>query len=174
MWLENAKSREKGAFGITVDSKMLSVHARLLAAPHILYKDELVTPQLANWNMIRKQFVHYVPISKWSRLNLSGERLPEKYLEDFQSALEKCGMGNTRPFPYHGFEGMLPGIGDDNANDKRIQEKMEQISKTDVEILLVVLPFKSAPIYARVKYWADVKYGKIWRKCGLIEKLSNS
>ncbi len=173
MWLKDAKSREKEAFGITVDSKMLSVHARLLDAPQIIYNDELVTPQLANWNMIRKQFVHPGPISTWSRLNLSGERLPEKYLEDFQSALEKCGMGKTRPFLHHGFEGKLSGFSDDNANDKEIQEKMEQISKTDVEILLVVLPFKSTPIYARVKYWADVKYGKIWRKCRLIEKFSN-
>ncbi len=81
--------------------------------------------------------------------------------------------GKDKTFPTSWVRRKIVGIGDENANDKEIQEKMEQISKTDVEILLVVLPFKSAPIYARVKYWADVKYGKIWRKCRLIEKFSN-
>lgn len=141
---------------------MLSVHARLLAAPQVLYDKNLsATPELADWNMRHKQFFRRIQITKWSYLSLSGQKLSALSLGYFRQGLQLSGLGEEIPDPYDGFHRRLPGHGDDDLNDGVIRDIMGEISKTEAKILLVVLPIKSKPIYARVKFWADVIFGMI-------------
>ena len=140
---------------------MLLVHARLLAPPSINYcEGHSLFPELANWNMIGKKFFKRTQITCWSYFNLSKEKLSKHSFTDFKNALRVCGMGEKIPDPIE-FEAELQGNGDDDRNDKSIRDKMEEMSKKKVGIVLVILPVKSAPLYARVKYWADVVFGTI-------------
>ena len=142
---------------------MLLVHARHLAPPRVVYNNSIsVTPVLADWNMRNKEFFDPKPIPLWSFLTLGRAQLPQNSRDQFQLALKLCGMGNFKPLFNTGFHALLEGIGDDDRNDRSIREKIDDISKTKVQIILVVLPTKSAPIYARVKYWADVRFGTMY------------
>lgn len=70
-------------------------------------------------------------------------------------------MDQTRDNPHGPFEGTLRGTADDAQNDAETKRKMQEISTKGVGILLVILPAKSAPIYARVKFWADCIFGMV-------------
>ena len=141
---------------------MLLVHARLLDPPSIKYRNEsFLTPELADWNMIGKKFFRSEPITRWSYLNLSNEQFSKHSFKIFQDALAKCGMGRDYPDPAMGLQAQLVGNGDNNQSGNLIRNMIERMSKTKVTVVLVILPFKSAPLYARVKFWADVKYGTI-------------
>lgn len=149
---------------------MLLVHARLLTPPSINYRKGSLTPELADWNMIGQNFFESEPITRWSYLNLSNEQLSNDFANKLQNALAKCGMKRKNPDPARGFQVQLGPNGDDDQNDKLIRDVMEEMSKTEVRIVLVILPFKSAPLYARVKYWADVKFGMIRGNGGRLNK----
>ena len=141
---------------------MLLVYARLLAPPSInYYEGPPLTPNLADWNMIGNKFFEPKKITSWSFLNLSKAQLSKHSFTHFIHALEVCGMGPEIPDPIDIKAPGLQGIGDDDHNDKSIRDKMEEMSKKKVGIVLVILPVKSAPLYARVKYWADVRFGMI-------------
>ena len=156
-------SWKKIAFGIRVDPNMLLVHARRLAPPSINYhKKRSSTPNLADWNLIGKNFFEAKQITHWSFLNLTREQFSRQSLTDFKDALKDCGMGREIPDPVDGgFKAQLPGVGDDDQSDDSIREMIERISHREVRIVLVILPVKSAPLYARVKYWADIRFGMI-------------
>ncbi len=61
-------------------------------------------------------------------------------------------MGKTDPDPYEGYRANLSGSGDDDSNDKAIRNAIKEAKAKDLLILWVILPFKSAAIYARVKF----------------------
>lgn len=151
----------KNAFGITVGTKMLPVHARLLPVPSVMYHNASVAPNNAEWNLHKKYFFRHVPIDKWSYLTLGKTWIKDPVWNLFQPALKACGMGEVQPDPFEGFRADLPGNGDNDMNDAAIRGAMSSAQKLGIRILWVVIPFYSAPIYARVKYWADVIYGML-------------
>lgn len=163
-WLTFAKN----AFGITVSTKMLSVHARILPAPLVKYHEQSLTPKLAEWNLHGKKFISHVSMStnKWSYLSLSGQEITNEHWHDFETALSSCGMGDCVPDPWRGFEARLHGPSDDDENDSAIHTAIQNAKDNSVRMLWVILPSKSAGIYARIKYWADVKIGMLETEAG--------
>ena len=138
---------------------MLTIHGRHLPAPQVQYRGNSVTPQNAEWNMIQKKFHTCASMPQWSYLCLGRANLADLNHEQFKEAVEACGIGYTEPAPREGFRAVLPGHGDDDANDNAIKEAMTRILNARIPILLVVLEKKSALIYARVKYWGDTVNG---------------
>lgn len=151
---------EKTAFGITISPKMVSVHARLLPAPSVLYHKRSVTyPRLAEWNVRGKNFFSPLTLAKWSWLRLGRAEVPDDSWDAFQKALSDCGMGNIPPDPFYGLHAQLDGSGDDDTNDRAIGNAIAEAKKKGLRMLWVILPDDSAAIYSRVKFWADVKHG---------------
>jgi hypothetical protein len=150
----------KAAFGVTISSKMLSVHARLLPVPSVMYHNASFTPKLAEWNLQQRFFVRHVPIDKWSYLTF-GKKITDEVWAFFQGALKACGMGEIDPDPYDGFHANVSEHSDNDTNDRAIQNAMSIAKKKGVRILWVVLPSNFAPLYARVKFCADVQYGML-------------
>ncbi len=153
------------AFGLRVEPKMITVNARILASPKILYKTgQDATPRDGSWNMIRIQFTVLVAIKDWSYIKLSfGSRRPEiqfkSDLEVFQKTLRDCGLGNEpyKRLPRHEADLTI----DEKRNDEIIQGLLKEVvENTPTKILLIILPNTNATTYARIKYWADVVYGK--------------
>lgn len=153
--------RVKSAFGVTISPKMLSVHARQLPVPSVMYHEASLTPRLAEWNLHQRFFIRHVPINRWSYLTLGEAKVSDEAWYFFQEALKACGMGEIQPEPYEGFHRNLPGFNDDASNDKAIQDAISDAKEKGVRILWVVLQKYSARIYARVKFWADLKYGML-------------
>ena len=149
----------KDAFGIAIDPTMLTVHGRILNAPRVQYNNEIRDPTHAEWNMIGLNFHVVGSMTEWSYLCVGRATLPDESMGQFMGALHLCGMGNARPSPPGGFRAELLGSGDDDTNDKAIHDALEEVQKLSIPILLVVLESPSAAIYARIKYWADTKFG---------------
>lgn len=48
----------------------------------------------------------------------------------------------------------------EDESDQRIEAVLEKFSRTPVRILHVILPTDNAHTYSRIKFWADLKFGK--------------
>ena len=157
------ESQTLKSFGVTIDTQMLSVHARLLPTPKVMYQHQKsLKPKLAAWNLRGYLFHKAVPIDKWSYLVVDCRYPLDQVWKDFQTALKNCGMGEIDPYPFEGLYAELHGDGDNDFSDKAIRVKIEEAkNRLGLQILWVILPRYSAPIYARVKYWADVIYGML-------------
>ena len=157
----------KGAFGISISPKMLTVHGRLLSAPRVQYGQNTPTPDHAEWRFMGNHFHKQASMPKWAVLCLGGANVPASATRKFQQILRSCGMGSTKAERKQ-YSAQLLGVGDDDRNDHAIKTEMDQIMKAQIPILLVVLNTKSAAIYARVKYWGDTTYGRFSK---VIERL---
>ena len=138
---------------------MLTVHGRILTAPRVQYNKEPENPTHAAWNMIDSNFHKVASMKKWSYLCVGRAKLPDESLTQFRATLPLCGMENATPSPPAGFRAALPGSGDDDKNDEAIHNAIQAVYKSQIPILLVILDSPSAAIYARIKYWADTKFG---------------
>ena len=158
------------AFGVGVDSKMIVIQGRILPAPPVTYgANARIIPTEASWNLRGKRFAKPAKVSKWAFLKLGGARFEKSNLDLFRGALRDYGLGTEGPTNPQGFHAPLPGP--DDANDESIQNVFRTMFQLGIKIVLVVLPSSSAVIYARVKYWGDVKSG-IHSVCVLTEKLN--
>lgn len=159
--LSNVETKiHKAAFGVTINSEMVVTRGRILAPPPVLYRaGATLIPDGASWNMRGRQFAIAKPMRDWAVLRLGNAVItPEQTLE-FRQTLNACGLGlQVSRFPL-GYTAALPGTED--ANDMSIRNVLEKITKAGVHMLLVVLPTKNAATYNRVKFWADVKFGKL-------------
>lgn len=151
---------------MNVGKDMLVVAGRILDPPEVIYKNKAsVKTAGASWNMIHKNFAVPGQISNWSFLTLGNAKFPQNYLDQFRHALKGTGMGESAPMKPQGaskpgYHAGLPGIEPGSpGNDVSIMNVFRTMMQDKVKFLLVILPSDNAAIYARVKYWADVKAG---------------
>lgn len=166
----------KAAFGVRVEPRMITVDGRVLAAPYLNYANGPVTAENGSWNMIRKTFTVGANITNWSFLRLTegsgGDPLQgslPNLMRTFRTSLRNVGLQASDPTPPAGFSLSLPP--DDDGKSQLIKTKFEEISKRGVKMLLIILPSKKVFTYARVKYFADTRYG-IHTVCVIDEKLA--
>lgn len=157
------------AFGIRVDSRMVVVEGRILPPPVLIYgRNANQTTEGGAWNMRGKTFARPHKVTKWSFLRLGNVQLTAEHIKDFKVQLKNYGLGDEAPKIPQGFTKQLPG-GED-ANDLAIRDIFKIISEAQLNIVLVVLPWRDQIIYARVKFWADIKAG-VHTVCVQSEKL---
>ena len=152
------KLTAKNAFGIAINPKMLTVHARLLGAPQVQH-DGSATPTHAEWTMIKKKFHKKARMPKWSYMSVGATNLSRKTLDQFKKAMDLCGLDKTEPTNPGAYRAEVRGYGDDELNDNVIMAEMYKVVRDQIPILLVILGSQSKAIYARVKYWADTTCG---------------
>ena len=115
--------------------------------------------------MINIQFTVPVPVKPWSYLKFNmGPRRPEEQfsqdLKVFQKTLGECGLGFDGPLRFQRHEADLSH--DETRNDEVISQLLKlAVGNSSAKILLIILPNTNAFTYARIKYWADVVYGKL-------------
>ena len=110
-------------------------------------------------------------MSGWSYLCVGKATLPNVSLKQFTGALALCGIEDATPSPPNGFRIVLEGSGDGDRNDKAIHNALNSVWKAKIPILLVILDSPSAAIYARIKYWADTKFGMCLMLSNLCRRL---
>ncbi|KAL8772730.1 MAG: hypothetical protein Q9209_002074 [Squamulea sp. 1 TL-2023] len=147
-------------FGISIDTKMIVVPARILQPPTLLYANrKTIIPRNASWNLAGgTRFYQPKDLKNWSYV-LCGQ---SKFLSVHRTALcnqiKACGLGNSEPFPFDGYQTTL-GKGDDDTTDEALQEVLQRAKADGVKFLFVILESFSKPIHARLKYFADIKIG---------------
>ncbi|KAK4696440.1 hypothetical protein P7C71_g1473, partial [Lecanoromycetidae sp. Uapishka_2] len=167
--IHTSRNPTLSAFGIRVDSKMVVVEARILPPPALTYgMNASQTTDGGAWNMRGKKFKTPVKVTNWSFLRLGNVLLTPQHIKEFQGQLTAYGIGGEAPKVPQGFSQVLPG--GEHPNDDAIGKIFKVISQAGLKIILVVLPWKDPIIYARVKFWGDVKYG-VHTVCVVSEKL---
>ena len=160
---------------------MVKVNGRILPAPKVEYGKRALTVEQGAWNMRGQKFAAPTVLSQWSFLKITSQNFREKEqvknigqdaIQAFQRTVNSYGMGCEHPRPLEGYEINL-GFNED-ANDNKLKEVLGLISSPNksIRILLVILPNKDAPTYARIKFWADVKFG-IHTVCVQADKFKN-
>lgn len=145
---------------------MLTVHARILPPPTVSYAaKKSVSPAFGSWNMIEQKFSISARITDWSYFKIRlddrdplGQTLQGLMME-FKTMMQKCGLHVDGPTPT-GFPDLILDHRRPDMHEGLIDKWLSNIrNEKKTRMLLVVLPTKSIPLYASVKYLADVKYG---------------
>jgi hypothetical protein len=175
MLVKTCTNSSKKTFGLTVGTSLITVAARVLAAPQIKYrnaqsKEHNVNPRGGSWNMADIKFHTGSNLGTWTyvyfRSNRSRDRFSDAELQStvlrFRDFLARSGVNAggliTPPPPsvdlYDGQEGQ---------NDQKIKDIFRLLydakNKPRPRFVLCVLPFNDVAIYNSIKTVADTKAG---------------
>ncbi|KAL8740517.1 MAG: hypothetical protein Q9184_008478, partial [Pyrenodesmia sp. 2 TL-2023] len=148
------------AFGITIDTKMIVVPARILPPPTILYGDKKTrVPQDASWNLSDGvKFYQPEPLTHWSFLRCGRSTFSKEHLEALRNQIRVLGLGDASPSPADGYYAVL-GEADDDTTDRAFRRELQRAKDDGVKFLFVILERKSKPFYERLKFFADKVVG---------------
>jgi len=159
--LEQNSERTLNNFGIKIDSSMVTVTARVLPAVRLKYSGMSQQPKDASWNMRDIKFSEGAQMPDWSFVWVRTQeesgafesfQQVEATVRDFMNMMSKCDIKIKEPRP--GKQLRLDNPQDPDAEIDRFFSTIKA-----VQLVLVVLPYKSTSIYNAIKRAADVKYG---------------
>ncbi|KAL8786701.1 MAG: hypothetical protein Q9213_002637 [Squamulea squamosa] len=147
-------------FGISIDTKMIVVPARILQPPTLLYGNrKTITPRNASWNLAGPtRFYQPKELKNWSYVLCGRSEFSSVHQAALCKQIKACGLGSSEPLPFDGYRTTL-GKADDDATDEALQEVLQQAKTEGAKFLFVILESCSKPIHARLKYLADIKIG---------------
>ncbi|KAL8917073.1 MAG: hypothetical protein Q9208_008189 [Pyrenodesmia sp. 3 TL-2023] len=148
------------AFGISIDTKMIVVPARILPPPTILYGDNKTQdPKDASWNLSNGvKFYMPKPLTKWSFIRCGSSTFSNEHLQALRFQIRVLGLGNAPPSPANGYHTEL-GHADDDQTDRAFRDVLQRAKDEGVKFLFVIFEKKSKPFYERLKYYADQVVG---------------
>ncbi|KAI0871010.1 ribonuclease H-like domain-containing protein [Hypoxylon argillaceum] len=169
--LSNDKNAQLNKFGITVSPNLITVQARLLAEPKVVYGSRKQARTMGgSWNMVPQNstamtFYSSENMPKWSCLSLEmpdlypqAPKFDEKLLDTLVDALalvlKSTGIECEKRMRLRARALELKST-DDNA----LEQFFVRAVDFQVPLLIVILPAGPIPLYNRVKYLGDVKYG---------------
>ena len=160
------------AFGVGVAEKPVDINARILPAPIVFYhessRDNQLRPRDGTWNLRDKKVaasstsITHKPLKFWSVLVLNMrvdmvQRNVETFVTELVKTCRNTGMEITHA---------CPTIRDNNggsveAGMRKAYEEAKRVNgdRGDPQLILVVLPDKSQPLYAEVKRISDTILG---------------
>ncbi|KAI9720458.1 MAG: hypothetical protein M1812_002964 [Candelaria pacifica] len=173
-------------FGMQIRPEMVVVPGRILMAPQVRYGGgKSVNARNGSWNLTNQTFSAARQISNWSFVHIQEGRDPFKGTDfqgqplptllqlvggQFVTVMKASGLRVDPMNPPNGFPPVNVNLRDSDAVFAVIDKLMSNVKRTSTRMLLVVLPVKSAMLYAHIKYLADVKYG-IHTVCSLADKI---
>lgn len=158
-----------------MNTKLITVHGRVLQGPRVKYKNDNMAQVFAgSWNMRNIQFNTAGSLNgNWSYLMVSYERgsaIPldklETVVDSFYQSLKRVGI--PVPPPKRGL-----AIRIRHPNDGQLEKAFNEIVQSDgrPKLLLVILPQVDTVLYNRVKHIGDVKVG-VHTICVVAEKFA--
>lgn len=166
-------------FGLKVQPGMITVGARVLTAPEITYRKmnaatatpKALKPKNGSWNLLEVNFSiigkrdikwTFFAIGQFDKARL------KPGLENFKTALSKCGISSAKLSPQDGF--MPPKrLYETVKGPELVSGGISRAAAASVDLLLVILPKHDIPLYSKIKYSADVQYG-IQTVCAVADK----
>ena len=154
-------------FGLNVIPSMVTVNGRILSPPELTYgANKRSTPRSGAWNMAGSRFFSGATISKWTAIKFSypnRESLPQGQtiagaMQSLAAAMSAAGLRVSPSVNPQGSNFILRQNDDDNQREV-FNTAFQQAVDKNVEMVMVILPEKSASLYANCKYVADVQKG---------------
>ncbi|KAJ5597513.1 hypothetical protein N7537_007597 [Penicillium hordei] len=174
LWISEGHTK---AVGIKPGKEMLTVPARILNPPNLLYGGKKTTnPRNGSWNLIGTKFSQGANIKKWTCLWIRKRgddkaklKNPEPEMDAFYRKLRDHGL--SLPAPSKPYLQVLIGS-DDRENRDMIKEAFKKIMK-EFPFLIVLLPTTEGKIFDYIKYAGDLKTG-VLTHCMLGDKFAGA
>ena len=180
MGISNEKTRD---VGIKPNTEMITVPARILNPPNLLYAKKSTKVGFGSWNLIRTKFSEGATIKSWTCVwvRKRGPKEPfnsppEHEMNALFKKLREHGLTLPPPSkPYHTVELVPPGRSKDADEENRqfLWGKLNNLKGQGIDLVVVLLPSTEAKIFDYIKYTGDVKLG-ILTHCMLAEKFSGA
>jgi len=155
-------------------NELLTVPGRILSTPQINYSSKKENPRNGSWNCINQKFVKPGNIGIWQVLviNRHGNRgnalnsnpqgemhPPEALFNELGRFLGAYGLNIDSRSATQNIT--LDGLARDNrtSNNRKIEQAFRTADLQRVRFLFVVLCEADKWLYARIKYYGDIKFG---------------
>lgn len=140
------------ASGMTVSTRTLEIHGRILETPRVQFGNNSVTPRNGAWNVKDQKVMQPTKMlerqATWAMVDLA-DTDPRKG-QDFTQQLKLClsarGIANSDPVIKSG-------------NPLRIPKFIEDAKNYKATFLLIILPDVAEDIRNSAKYYGDIKFG---------------
>ncbi|KAL7915394.1 Piwi domain-containing protein [Trichoderma velutinum] len=169
-------------FGIDISQNLITVSGRVIASPKVGYGQNRQVPTIGgSWNMVPRdspslKFTNAGSMQKWSCVYI--EMLNDyphahtftnagltEVLRSFHAVLGETGIAASPPLqPFQRLQL--------SSNDDPELEALMKRASSSLQLLFVILPATPIPLYNRIKYLGDVKYG-IHTVCSVGTKIVN-
>jgi eukaryotic translation initiation factor 2C len=179
MGISNDRTRE---VGIKPSTQMITVPARILNAPNLLYAKKATKVAYGSWNLIRTKFSEGAAIKSWTCVWVRKRGTKEPFKDPDQEMgtlfkkLREHGLTLPPPSkPYHTVELVNPAKYPGNSERADVESrqllrgKLEILKKEGFDLLVVLLPTTESKTFDYIKYIGDVKVG-VLTHCMLAEK----
>ncbi|CAG8906164.1 unnamed protein product [Penicillium egyptiacum] len=164
------------AVGIKPGKEMITVPARILNPPNLLYGGKKTTnPRNGSWNLVGTKFAQGANIGKWTCLwigkrGLDAKMDPVPHIDAFYKKMRDHGL--SLPPPDKPFRHVWLGP-EDRDNRNVIKGAFKEFMEKKYPFLVVLLPTTEGKIFDYVKYAGDLKTG-ILTHCILYDKLKTA
>lgn len=152
----------------------MTVHARVLAAPAIKYKnpqnkEHSLNPRFGSWNLADIKFHTGSNLGGWTYMHIKGSRFQDRFsptdlfntVGRFASFLTKSGINAGGFIRDKSPMTLALQDGDERGNDKLIKSVFRKFRDSPVKprFCLVILPYAETAMYNSIKTSADLKAG---------------
>lgn len=152
-------------YGVSIGTKMITVPGRVLAPPQVRYGKTVPFMFPASWNQQDrdKRYIKFnagTTIRSWGAILIAMRGSPTAFSSsaqlnetvfEFKNALNELGINTPKPNDPQKLELAGP---DDPALEAGLRDRSQP------ELLLIILPAKTAPLYNRIKQIGDTKAGR--------------
>jgi eukaryotic translation initiation factor 2C len=168
-------------FDIGTDANMVSVTARLLPQPPVVFRGfkTQITPKEADngkWNLGQRTLRKPVQGHKWACLeiflpkNQAGSKkgkfpkdTPDTFCTKFEGALHQYGIVDCPCIPIEqnisGFSKYEDTLGNEELLERQLLGTFDDLKKSGIKLVIVFLPYKATGLYQIVKKVGDTKIG---------------
>ena len=157
---------------------MITVVGRILPPPDLMYgQGKKLIPRFGTWNINLIKLSRGATISKWTvfsltygnRPTLRGNQTVGGAMRSLADMMKTSGLQVEPPLNPNG--STIPVSRDRDEQMKTLDASFKFVAGKGIEMLMIILPDKSASLYATVKYLGDVRYG-IHTICCQAQKLT--
>ncbi|CAZ85927.1 unnamed protein product [Tuber melanosporum] len=160
-------------FNLSVSTEMVTVPARILAAPPVQYAGGPKTTSDASWNLRDVRFLKSGSAKTWAAIILkdgsSNVQDPLGLCNALQSMCRKCGVV-LPPLTNRDISVVQMAMGQELAT--KLTPCFDALKKRGVQIALVILPSQDKANYALIKTLGDVRFG-VGTVCAQSSKIQN-
>ncbi|EOY30932.1 Stabilizer of iron transporter SufD / Polynucleotidyl transferase isoform 3, partial [Theobroma cacao] len=157
-------------FGISIDSKLASIEARVLPAPWLKYndtgKEKEYLPQVGQWNMMNKKVINGSTVRYWACINFSRsvqESTAHGFCQELVQMCQVSGMEFNRD----------PVIPIYSARPDQVKKALKyvyhaaenKLEGKELELLIAILPDNNGSLYGDLKRICETDLGLISQCC---------
>ncbi|KAL1601574.1 hypothetical protein SLS60_006489 [Paraconiothyrium brasiliense] len=148
------------SFNLKVTPGLVKIPGRILNGPKVTYKgNKTIETRFGSWNMMNIKFNAGATLQKWSYMMISqggrdafDQASLTAVMKEFHQGLSTIGMTAPAPMPGKRVELRY-------TDGPELDAQLNGASRVGLQLLVIILPEASIPLYKRIKTLADKKHG---------------